>query len=61
MMLLPVTKREMVRARVTTVMELQLLQLAACLPFMLIRAQYGAVKILSASRRMSRFSAFRCS
>ena len=44
MMLLPVTKREMVRARATTVMELQLLQLAACLPFMLIRAQYGAVK-----------------
>ncbi len=44
MMLLPVTKREMVRARVTTVMDLQLLQLAACLPFMLIRAQYGAVK-----------------
>ena len=44
MMLLPVTKREMVRARITTVMQLQLLQLAACIPFMLIRAQYAAVK-----------------
>ena len=44
MMLLPVTKREMVRARVTTVMQLQLMQLAACIPFMLIRAQYAAVK-----------------
>lgn len=41
MCLLPVTKREMVRARVQTVMQLQLLQIAACLPFMLIRAQYA--------------------
>ena len=40
MMLLPVTKREMVRARVTTVMQLQLLQAAVCVPFMIVRAQY---------------------
>lgn len=41
MCLLPVTKREMVRARVRTVMQLQLLQLVVCLPFMLLRAQYA--------------------
>lgn len=41
MMLLPVTKREMVCARVRTVLELQLLQVAACVPFLLIRAQYA--------------------
>ena len=43
MMLLPVTKREMVRARVTTVMQLQLLQAAACVPFMIVRAQYADI------------------
>lgn len=43
MMLLPVPKREMVRARVTTVMQLQLLQAAACVPFMIVRAQYADV------------------
>ena len=41
MMLLPVTKRETVRARVKTVMLLELLQAVSCVPFMLIRAQYG--------------------
>ena len=44
MMLLPVTKREMVRARVRTVMDLQLLQVLACIPFLFIRAQYGQLK-----------------
>ena len=44
MMLLPVTKREMVRARVRTVMDLQLLQALVCIPFMVIRAQYGQLK-----------------
>lgn len=41
MMLLPLSKREMVRARVRTVLELQLMQAAACVPFMLLRAQYA--------------------
>ena len=44
MMLLPVTKREMVRARVRTVMDLQLLQVLVCIPFLFIRAQYGQLK-----------------
>ena len=44
MMLLPVSKREMVRARVRTVMDLQLLQVLVCIPFLLIRAQYGQLK-----------------
>lgn len=43
MMLLPLGKREMVRARVYTVLELQLLQVAACVPFMLLRAQYAQI------------------
>lgn len=43
MMLLPVTKRETVRARVKTVMLLELLQAVSCVPFMLIRAQYGQI------------------
>ena len=41
MMLLPVGKREMVRARVRTVMLLELLQVLCCIPFMIVRAQYG--------------------
>ena len=44
MMLLPVTKREMVRARVRTVMDLQLLQVLVCIPFLFIRTQYGQLK-----------------
>ena len=35
MALLPVTKRDVVRARFSTVVTLQLLQIAACIPFML--------------------------
>lgn len=41
MMLLPVSKREMVAARVRTVMQLQLMQALSCIPFMCIRAQYA--------------------
>ena len=36
MALLPVTKRDVVRARFSTVVTLQLLQIAACIPFMLL-------------------------
>ncbi len=43
MMLLPVTKSEMVRARVNTVLLLELLQAVCCVPFMLVRAQYGHI------------------
>ena len=41
MMLLPVTKAQMVRARFRTVVQLELLQILACVPFMLLRAGYG--------------------
>ena len=41
MMLLPVTKAQMVRARFRTVVQLELLQVLACVPFMLVRASYG--------------------
>ena len=48
MMLLPVTKREMVRARVRTVMDLQLLQVLVCIPFLFIRAQSAAMVLPTA-------------
>lgn len=41
LMLLPVTKAEMVRARFRTVVQLELLQVLACIPFMALRASYG--------------------
>lgn len=41
MMLLPVTKAQMVRARFQTVVQLELLQILACVPFMVLRARYG--------------------
>ena len=41
LMLLPVTKAEMVRARFRTVVQLELLQVLACVPFMALRASYG--------------------
>ena len=44
MALLPVTKREMVRARFLFVVSIELLQVLACIPFMLLRASYGQVK-----------------
>ena len=43
LMLLPVTKAEMVRARFRTVVQLEQLQIAACIPFMLLRASYGQI------------------
>ena len=44
MALLPVTKREMVRARFLFVVSIELLQVLACIPFMLLRASYGQIK-----------------
>ena len=41
LMLLPVTKAEMVRARFRTVVQLELLQVLVCVPFMALRASYG--------------------
>ena len=41
LMLLPVTKAKMVRARFRTVVQLELLQVLACVPFMALRASYG--------------------
>lgn len=41
MMLLPVTKAQMVRARFRTVVQLELLQILACVPFMVLRTHYG--------------------
>ncbi len=43
MALLPVTKRDVVRARFSTVVTLQLLQIAACIPFMLLRRGYAQI------------------
>jgi hypothetical protein len=43
MMLLPVGKREMVRARVYTVVMLECLQALVCVPFALIRASYAGM------------------
>ena len=44
MALLPVTKRDVVRARFSTVVTLQLLQIAACIPFMLLRRSYAQIE-----------------
>ena len=44
MALLPVTKREMVRARFLLVLSVEALQVLVCVPFMLLRASYGSVK-----------------
>ena len=43
MALLPVTKRDVVRARFSTVVTLQLLQITACIPFMLLRRSYAQI------------------
>ena len=40
-LLLPVKKRQIVYARVWTVVQIELLQLVCCVPFMLVRAGYG--------------------
>ena len=44
MALLPVTKRDMVKARFSTVVTIELLQIICCVPFMLLRASYAGVK-----------------
>ena len=44
MALLPVTKREMVKARFSLVLTIEAMQVLVCLPFMLLRASYGEVK-----------------
>lgn len=44
MLLLPVTKDQMVSARVRTVVTIQLLQVAACIPVMAVRGLYGQIK-----------------
>ena len=43
MALLPVTKRDLVKARFSTIITLQLLQIAVCIPFMLIRRSYAEI------------------
>lgn len=44
MALLPITKREMVKARFSLVLSVEALQILVCVPFLLIRASYGSVK-----------------
>ena len=44
MALLPLAKRDLVKARVSTIVTLQLLQALVCVPFMLLRASYGQLK-----------------
>ncbi len=41
MMRLPIAKRDMVKARFGTVMLIELLQVIACIPFMIIRSRYA--------------------
>ena len=43
MAILPIAKRDMVRARFSTVVTLQLLQILACAPFLCIRAGYAHI------------------
>ncbi len=43
MALLPVTKRDVVRARFSTIVTLQLLQALVCVPFMLLRRGYAQI------------------
>ena len=43
MALLPLTKRDLVRARFSTIVTLQLLQALVCVPFMLIRRGYAEI------------------
>ena len=44
MALLPVTKREMVKARFSLVLTIEAMQVLICLPFLLLRASYGEIK-----------------
>ena len=43
MALLPLTKRDLVRARFSTIVTLQLLQALVCVPFMLLRSGYAEI------------------
>ena len=43
MALLPLTKRDLVKARFSTIITLQLLQIIVCIPFMLIRRIYAEI------------------
>ncbi len=43
MMLLPIAKRDLVKARFSTIVTLQLLQAIVCVPFLCIRAGYGQI------------------
>ena len=44
MALLPITKREMVKAHFSLVLTIEAMQVLVCLPFMLLRASYGEIK-----------------
>ena len=44
MALLPITKREMVKARFLLVLSVEGLQILVCIPFLLLRASYGELK-----------------
>ena len=44
MALLPITKREMVKARFSLVLSVEGLQMLVCIPFLLLRASYGDLK-----------------
>ena len=44
MALLPITKREMVKARFSLVLSVEGLQMLFCVPFLLLRASYGTLK-----------------
>ena len=44
MALLPITKREMVKARFSLVLSVEALQMLVCIPFLLLRASYGDLK-----------------
>lgn len=44
MALLPITKREMVKARFLLVLSVEGLQMLVCVPFLLLRASYGELK-----------------
>ena len=44
MALLPVTKRDMVKARFLLMMSVEALQVLVCIPFLLVRASYGEIK-----------------
>ena len=52
MALLPLTKRDLVRARFSTIVTLQLLQALVCVPFMLLRRSLQRSTTRSALRRI---------